>query len=94
MQKNGPVVEYSHTFHKQLTKAPVTILKAFKKRRNLFLVDPLHPMLHNHRLKGTYEGLKSINVTGDWRALFRERRVDTNKVVIFEYLGTHSQLYK
>ncbi len=94
MQKSEPVIEYSKTFQKQLAKAPAAILKAFKKRRSLFLVDPLHPMLHNHKVKGAYEGMKSINVTGDWRALFREREVGTNKVIIFEFLGTHSQLYK
>ena len=85
-------IEYSDEFHKQYQKAPPKIQNAVDKRTALFTKDPFHPLLNNHLLKGQYQGKRSINITGDWRAIFRE--VGNYQFVIFEILGTHSQLYK
>lgn len=80
---------------KQLSKIPTNIRKAFDNRLALFLSEPLHPQLHNHQLTGNYKGFRSINITGDWRAVFIEQIDEKgNLIVIFEVLGTHSQLYK
>lgn len=49
------------------------------------------PMLRNHSLSGKYKGCRSINVSGDWRAIFREYK--GGAVIYFEMLGTHSELY-
>ncbi len=68
---------------------------AFAERSQLFQTDPFHPFLHNHALKGMYKGYRSINVTGDWRALYMESRSASGEVIIeFKLFGTHSQLYK
>jgi addiction module RelE/StbE family toxin len=85
-------IDYSDTFHKQLKKAPLEIKIAFRKRLELFLLDQSDSQLRNHILAGKYKGLRSINITGDWRALFREEK--ENGDVVFVLLGTHSQLYK
>ena len=84
-------IKYSRKFKKQYTKAPQKIKQAFKNRRNFFLKNPHNPVLNNHKLGGKLKGRRSINVSGDWRALYSE---PTQGVVIFEALGTHSQLYK
>lgn len=43
-------------------------------------------------LKGSYLGFRSINITGDWRAIYsEEKNKKGDKTVIFEVLGTHSQ---
>lgn len=81
-------------FKKQYKEVDHRTQAAFDRRLHLFVQDPRAPQLHNHALRGRYQGMHSINITGDWRALFRERGVDTNKVIIFEFFGTHSQLYK
>jgi len=91
---NQKRIEYSHTFNKQLIKAPLDIKIAFRKRFELFLRDTLHPQLHNHQLKGKYQGTKSINITGDWRALYTEKSRNSQTIVTFELLGTHNQLYR
>lgn len=83
------VVEYDKKFLKQYDKADPKIRLAFKKRRRLFQENPFDPQLRNHALSGRYHGFRSINITGDWRALYRAK----GKLVIFEALGTHSQLY-
>lgn len=37
---------------------------------------------------------RSIDVTGDWRALYREFKEENPPIAFFDGLGTHSQLYK
>lgn len=94
MKKNFKRIDYSRKFLKQLKKSPLEIKIVFKKRLELFLKDPFHPQLNNHALTGRYSDYRSINITGDWRAIFEEFEDKSGKVVIFEAIGTHSQLYK
>jgi len=82
---------FNERFQKQYKKAPLNIRSAWNERFYLFLKDPTHPFLHNHALHGSYEGKRSINITGDWRALYQQ--YSSNRI-IFIALGTHSQLYK
>lgn len=94
MTKNLSVINYSRKFQKQLKKAPLEIKIAFRNRRELFLQNPFNPQLNNHVLVGKYSNYRSINVTGDWRAIFSEFEDESGKIVTFEIIGTHSQLYK
>ena len=83
-------IEYARKFTKMHGKAPAKMQKAFDKRLELFLKDPYYPILNNHWLSGRYKGFKSINVAGDWRAIFQEE----DEIITFLLFGTHSQLYK
>lgn len=83
-------LDYSRKFIKQLKKSPLEIKIAFRKRAEIFLLDQFSPQLNNHSLTGIYRGYRSINVTGDWRAVYFEE----NGIATFVALGTHSQLYK
>ena len=65
-------IEYSGKFLKDLKKAPRKIKIVFRDRLELFVADKFHPTLNNHSLSGGYKGYRSIYVTGDWRAIFRE----------------------
>lgn len=67
---------------------------ATKKRIDLFRKNPYHPQLRNHPLSGKYSGYRSININGDWRAVYLVIEDSIETVVSFETLGTHSQLYK
>lgn len=87
-------VKFSRSFSKQYNKAPSKIKSSFEKKLRLFLNNPLHPQLNNHPLTGKLAGYRSINITGDWRAIYSQINERGNPVVIFEALGTHSQLYK
>ncbi|HCM82624.1 MAG: hypothetical protein UW52_C0013G0001 [Candidatus Gottesmanbacteria bacterium GW2011_GWA1_44_24b] len=84
-------VDLSYRFIKQLKKTPKEIRQAFQQRTLLFIKNPFHPFLHNHALHSHYEGKRSINVTGDWRAIYQEV---SPHCVMFIALGTHNQLYK
>ena len=85
-------INYARKFVKVFSKAPVKIQPAFYDRLEIFAVDKFNPALNNHKLAGKYNGYRSINISGDWRAIFREHE---NKNLAFFYLiGTHSELYK
>lgn len=85
-------VDFTNKFDKQIIKAPLKIKKALRERLELFKDNPFYPLLKNHLLTGDYKGYRSINITGDWRAIYSEH--EEGKLIIFESLGTHSQLYK
>lgn len=85
-------INYSHSFIKALKKAPRKIKISFRNRLEILLIDKFHPLLHNHQLMGEFQNYRSINISGDWRAIFRE--FDNGKVIYFDFLGTHSQLYQ
>ncbi|MCU0653016.1 MAG: type II toxin-antitoxin system mRNA interferase toxin, RelE/StbE family [Candidatus Pacebacteria bacterium] len=83
-------IGYSERFLKQQGKAPENVREALKERLRIFARDKFNIILNNHQLTGKMKGLRSINVNGDWRALFEEL---SNGDVIFKAIGTHSQLY-
>lgn len=85
-------VEFSKKFVKSLKKAPPKIQVAFRNRLEIFISDKFNPILNNHSLLGKYTGYRSINITGDWRAIFKE--YGDGKVAYFVILDTHSNLYK
>ncbi|MBI2031871.1 MAG: type II toxin-antitoxin system mRNA interferase toxin, RelE/StbE family [Candidatus Levybacteria bacterium] len=76
-------------FVKDYNKLTKSQKKKFKERRNLFLQDEFSPILNNHALTGEYKGFRSINISGDLRAIFR-REKDS---VLFIVLDKHSNLY-
>lgn len=84
-------ISYSKSFDKQLDKAPLEVKKAFLKRKELFQKDNFHPLLKNHSLQGLFKGHYTININGDWRAMYI--KVD-NDSILFTAIGTHSQLYR
>lgn len=82
-------IEYTKSFIKDLKARPVKIQEKFRSRVILFDKNKFHSLLNNHVLSGKYSGYRSINISGDLRAVFQE----DGETVIFVYLGTHSQLY-
>jgi len=65
---------------------------SFRSRLEIFMADKFNPILNNHSLAGKYQGYRSINITGDWRAIFRE--YESNKTAYFVTIDTHSNLYR
>ena len=86
-------VEFSREFLKRYKKATPKIKAAFDLRLELFVKNSSDLVLNNHSLKGKLLGFRSINISGDWRAIFTEELVNEETVVTFHLMGTHSQLY-
>jgi addiction module RelE/StbE family toxin len=88
-KKHNKLIEFSPVFKKLLAQAPAEIRVAFHEVYGLFSENPTHPSLRNHPLSGKYAGFRSIDVTGDWRAIYREKE-DRIKFIA---IGTHEKLY-
>lgn len=86
-------IRYGTRFRRQYLKADKEIKTAFAETLEMFLEDLNHPSLRNHQLKEKFTGYRSIDITGDWRALFKIKESKTKTVITFHILGTHTQLY-
>jgi len=82
-------IAYSKAFIKQAKKLSPELREQLQIRIIMFIKNPLNPLLRNHPLRGKYKDYRSINITGDMRALYLQNDDET----IFCAVGTHSQLY-
>ena len=77
-------------FEKKFKKFNLKIQRAFYRKLELFSTNAFHPELNNHALKGRYTGYRSINITGDIRAIFIFLSEDS---VEFDDIDNHNNLY-
>ncbi len=84
------VILFSTAFKKRYRKYLPNQRAHFKERLNLFETEPFHPLLNNHALHTPYDGCRSINMTGDIRAIYEPTRPD---LAYFIKIGTHPELY-
>jgi addiction module RelE/StbE family toxin len=83
-------VEFSKRFIKQQLKLASALQKRIDDRLLLFRDDPFNPQLNNHALHHPYDGCRSINITGDIRAIYELK----GETILFVAVGSHSELYK
>lgn len=86
-------VSFSKRFIKHYDKAPAKVRSRFKEKVVVFENNPFDPALRNHALSGEWSGCRSIDITGDWRAVYEELGSNEVELVEFIEIGTHSQLY-
>ena len=86
-------IKYTTKFRKQYRKADKKIKSAFAQTLELLLTDTHNPFLRNHTLKDKYAGYRNIDVTDDWRAVFKETKLGEKTLYLFHMLGTHKELY-
>lgn len=87
------IIKYSPSFFEKLKKVDVRIRKSVKKKMLLFSKNPNDPSLHNHMLRDKWQGYRSINITNDVRALYKEVQIGEDVVAYFVIVGTHKELY-
>ena len=87
-------IEFTDLFIRQRKKAPLETKIAFREALALFIEDQFHPHLRNHSLKRELVGYRSIDVTEDWRALFKITKTNKQEIVTFHKIGIHKELYK
>jgi len=83
-------ITYSKVFKKMFRKNNTWVQNKFSERISLFIQNKNHPLLNNHPLEGIWVGCRSINISGDFRAVYEE--ID-NDCFEFVAIGTHSELY-
>lgn len=86
-------VRYTDNFLKQLKKSDVRVRKAFKQRLLLFIKNPEDLELNDHALKRECSGFRSIDVTSDYRAIYKKIIAEKDSYIYFSAFGPHAQLY-
>ncbi|MGH7203331.1 MAG: type II toxin-antitoxin system RelE/ParE family toxin [Candidatus Levyibacteriota bacterium] len=85
-------IEFSNRFNKDRKAASHKVKVALREALDIFYEDPVSKTLRNHslaQLGKRYHGLWSINVTDDYRAIYRKE----GTTIVFIMLRTHEQLY-
>lgn len=82
--------ERHHTFKRQYKKLPYDIRSKVDERLALLDTDARHPLLNDHKLGPPFESYRSINITGDYRLVYKKIGADT---YYLRAIGTHHQLY-
>lgn len=83
-------IHFHHYFDKRFAKLSAKVQKRAAERIKLFSTYPFNELLNNHALIGKYLGCRSINITGNFRAIYEPVSEDA---ALFIDIGTHSQLY-
>ena len=88
---HNPGIRFTKSFIKQFKLLRPAQKQQFYVRLAMYETDPQAKILNDHALKGTFNGYRSINVSGDLRALYR---LDGDSITLFCFIGTHCQLYR
>ncbi len=85
------IIRTTKSFDKQFAKLRPSLKLQFKIKLEIFRQNTFDSRLRNHALTGKYKSYRSINVTGDVRALYTEK---DDQIIIFGFIGRHAQLHK
>ena len=86
-------IVYHKRFRKSFEKLPNLIKSKAITIIEIFQHNPFEKQLRNHKLHKEFEGFRSIDVTGDYRIIFRELSNNMYELVELVDVGTHAQLY-
>lgn len=84
-------VGFRKSFKKQFDKLPKKVQNHFYRKLDIFTSNPFDPVLNNHQLSGRMKNMRSINVTGDIRAIYEPVEKHT---ALFLSITSHSELYE
>ena len=87
-------VRFTNDFFLQYKRANVRIRNKTDESLRIFKRNLNDSQLKNHKLKREWAGHRSINITADFRAIYKETKLADEIIVYFVALGTHKQLYK
>jgi len=82
---------YHKKFKKSYQKLSAAQQKKVDQAIEIFVKDPMAPVLNNHALHGRFNNLRSISAGWDLRIIFQES--GGYIIVVFLQVGTHSQVY-
>jgi addiction module RelE/StbE family toxin len=77
---------YTDKFLRLFKKLPDTIKNASHNKVEIFKINPLHPSLRLHELKGKFSGLWSITINNNYRLIFERKG---NGDIVFISIGKH-----
>lgn len=80
----------NRVFDRQYKKISRELQDKMWERLALLVSEPTHALLHDHKLNPPYEEFRSINITGDYRLVYKKLSADT---YYLRAIGTHHELY-
>lgn len=87
-------IKYHKKFEKSYNKKSLKLREIFKKKLRIFIQNPFSFELKNHKLKWNFLWYNSINISWDYRAIFKELSDWKYEFVEFTDFWTHSEIYK
>ncbi|MBU6321416.1 MAG: type II toxin-antitoxin system mRNA interferase toxin, RelE/StbE family [Patescibacteria group bacterium] len=81
---------FSARFKKKRARLPHPLQAKLDERLTLFAREPFDPILNNHQLHGKYAGYRSIDIMGDYRAMYDPVGESGAHFILH---GTHAELY-
>lgn len=88
------IVKFTNDFFLQYNKADVRIRNKADDCLRIFKRNPNDSQLKNHKLRREWIGNSSINITSDWRAIYKEIELTDGVIAYLVAIGTHKQLYR
>ena len=77
-------------FERQYKKLPKALREKMWDRLAILAADSFHPLLNDHKLNPPYESYRCINITGDWRLVYKKLAPD---MYYLRAVGTHHHLF-
>ena len=77
-------------FVKQMKKLPRPLRAQVMGRVQIHSNEPSNALLSDHKLNPPWDGYRSINITGDYRLIYKKLASD---VYFLRTVGTHHQLF-
>ena len=74
-----------------LSKKHPELLRQYEKTLKLLEVNPFHPSLRLHELKGKLKGLYSVSINMSYRIVINF--IITDQDIILINIGSHEQVY-
>ena len=87
-------IVYTEQYNKKIAKfikRHSDVLSQYQKILELMSLNPHHPSLRLHELKGRFEGLSSISINTKYRITLE--MIVTPKEIILINVGDHDQIY-
>jgi len=87
-------IVYTEQYNKKVAKfikRHPDVLSQYQKILELMSLNPHHPSLRLHELKGRFEGLSSISINTKYRITLE--MIVTPKEIILINVGDHDQIY-
>lgn len=81
-------------FEKSFRKLSPKLQSKTSEVLKIFVADKYDLSLNNHALKWEFIGLRSINLTWDYRIIFQETKDWIIEIIELIDVNTHSELYK
>lgn len=87
-------LKFKKSFKKSYKKLSLKIQSKFYSKLKIFYKNPFDKILNNHELKWKYTWFRSINISWDYRAIYKYDETNNIEFVEFIEIWTHSYLYK